>query len=190
MSYSREKLRELGLCCTLPACHYFKWALASDLTQLTLILSISTPTTMTTHTCPHRHTHIHCRASPPYCPVKSLFSPTHALSELNLCVIITWGVDEVAPWLILLDKIVQSGGSEMEGGRNVCEGTILTCQNNCLVFLCVDLQPPVVLHTLMILCLLSLSFSCHDDFYWLCISHWPRGLFLWPLAFPPMTLLN
>lgn len=34
---------------------------------------------------------------------------------MNLCVIITLGVDEVALRLILLDKIVQLEGSEMKG---------------------------------------------------------------------------
>lgn len=34
--------------------------------------------------------------------------------------IITWGVDEVAPQLRLLVKIVQSEGSEMEGGEKMC----------------------------------------------------------------------
>lgn len=146
MSYSREKLRQPGSRCTLPACHYFKWALASDLTQLNISLCfppalLTPPQSPPTHiqTPTHTHTLMYCRASPPYCPVISLFSLTHTLCELNLCVIITWGVDEVAPWLILLDKIVQLEGSEMEEGVG-CEGAILTCQNNCRGFLCVDLQ--------------------------------------------------
>lgn len=69
--------------------------------------------------------------------------------------IITRGVDKVAFRLTLLDKIVQSDGSEKEKGRGVCEGTILTCQNNCLCFICGP-AVPVALHKLMILCLLSL----------------------------------
>lgn len=49
--------------------------------------------------------------------------------------IITCGVDEVAPRLILLDKIVQSEGSEMGGGRERCvRGPFSPVRTTVLVF--------------------------------------------------------
>ena len=118
-----------------------------------------------THTYTHTHTLTYCRASPSYCPVISLFSLTHTFSELNLCVIITWGVDEVAPWLILLDKIVQSEGSGdgRRGGKRCVRGPFSPVRTTVVVFCVWTCSPSGAAYTNDPLS--TLSSPWYDGFY-------------------------
>lgn len=146
--------------------------------HLTLLPFFPTYSTSVTPTHAHRHPLSHalmyCRASPPYCPVIYLYSFSHTFSELSLCVIITWGVDEVAPRLILLDKIVQSEGSEIEEGGKMCvRGPFSPVRTTVLVF-CVWTAGAAYSND----SLTPLSFLWHDRFYWLFIySLTPGGHF-------------
>lgn len=153
--------------------------------HLTLLPFFPTYYTSVTPTHAHRHplshTLIYCRASPPYCPVIYLYSLSHTLSELSLCVIITWGVDEVAPQLIQLDKIVQSERSELEEAGKMCvRGPFSPVRMTVLVFLRVDCWWWIHSND----SLSPLPFLWHDRFHWLFMSHWPQEVIF--LSFAPM----
>lgn len=140
--------------------------------HLTLLPFFPTYSTSVTPTHAHRHplsrTLIYCRASPPYCPVTYLYSLSHTFSELSLRVIITWSVDE-APRLILLDKIVQSEGSEMDGGKICVRGPFSPVRTTVLV-LCVWTAGAAHSNDSFS----ALSFLWHNHFYWLFMCHWSR----------------
>lgn len=143
MSYSREKLRQPGSRCTLPACHYFKWALASDLTQLNISLCL-----------------------PPSLPAAPM-------CDYNLGS--WWGCSLART--VGQNCSVRGKWDGRTGWEKVCEGTILTCQSNCLSFLCWP-AASAVLHTLLILCLLSpfLGMMVFIDR----LHYWPKRSFFRP----------
>lgn len=97
--------------------------------------------------------------------------------------IITWGADEVAPWLILLDKIVQSEESEMEGGGGKgVRGNHSHLSEQLSWFSVCGPAAPVVLHTLMILCLLSPLLGMMVFIDYLCVTD-PGGCCVFFLFF-------